>query len=356
MARNEETHSEGGEPQEMADKSVKRVWGANPDDDAVVDESGEKKKKRERVTAADIEARWAEGAGERSAFVKRATSPRSLRNIATGVLVAVAVGGMVVGSMNSGASEQRVAANQQQIKELEGKIAALSTKDKEMPDKDKMAGYVKDAHAVGGQVASIQNSYMGLGVSPEATEKRKQLAEQLGALLAKGGAENGRVPWASMPKDASVQNTYSWKFVSATASTEGEADEVHLLWTFNNTKSGELINWATGVYKGSTKKITELSWGRTKQGASLIPPTDSGELPKDPDLDHGPDGGDIPPPTTSSPSASPSAQPTSGSNPSAEATPEGDRTGLPTWTATPGAIPPPTVESGAPVPTTSPSR
>lgn len=348
MARNEEIIPEGGEPEEMADQPVKRVWGANPDGDSVVDEAGGQKKKRERLTGADVEARWAEGAGERSALVRRATSPRSLRAIATGALVLVALGGMLAGSMSSSAFEQRSSANQQQIEDLEAKIASLSAKVETQPDKTKMAGYVQDAHAVGGQVASIQNGYLGLGITPEATEKRKQLADQLGGLLAKGGAQNGRVPWASVPKNTSGDAAFGWKFVSATASVEGEADEVNLLWTFNNSKTGDLINWATGVYSGSGKKITKVSWGQTKQGASMIPPTDSGNLPEDPNLDDHDHGESVPPPTTSSPSASPSASVGPSASPSAGST------GLPTWTQTPGAVPPPTRESASP--TTSASR
>lgn len=313
MAQNDDAPPEGGEPVEMVDAPVKRVWGPTSEDDVEIDASGEVRK-RERLTGKDIEAKWAEGSSKRAETAKKLTSPRSLRNLGTGALVLVALGAVAWGGITSNDYMTKSTANAATIKTLQQKVSDLDKQKSDAPDTTKVAGYLKDAQAMGAQVATTQNSFIGLGVDPQSTAKRKQLAEQMDGYLAKGNARNARVPWTVLPADADTNTSYNWRFVSVVPASGKDAKpaDVEMLWTFNNSKTGDLISWATGVYDGDAKKVTKVTWGTTKQGTSLIPPTTSNDKPPAEEPD-GPEGTAVPTPGASaSSSKSPSAAPASG--------------------------------------------
>lgn len=326
MARDSKTtSSEGNEPSEMEDVSVSaptnRVWGSNPDEDATIDATGEKKK-REKLTGAELEARWEAGAGARSAAFKRATTPGRLRAVAAGALIIGALVGGVVMNANQSTFETKRVANIATIKEIQGKIDAIGQSAAAQPDGEKVKKYVEEAQKLGASVATTQNEYLKLGSGPEDQIKLKEVAKTMDGYLSDGRAKNARVPWASRTSNSNPQtDPFGWRFVSANPRVDGKTSDIDVMWTLNMSKSGELVSWALGVYDGTTGKITKVTWGTTKKGVSLVPNSvsndDSPEAAQD-EHDHGPEA-TAGPSSSASPSASPSTS--SSATPSASASP-----------------------------------
>lgn len=331
MARNDETDGKHADSVGTDNAAVKRVWG-KPDEAGPAEEASPKAK-REKVTGKQLEEQWAAGAKERSEVAKRVFSPRSLRLAGGFALLAVGLGAFVVGVNNDSAFESQRTANIATIKGIQDEIKKLETTSSTAPDSGKTIQFVNDARTLGGSVATAQNAYLSLGNGEESSAKRKAIAVQMDGFLAEGPARNARVPWTSQPSTAQGEvGAYNWKFVSAIPSAGGSATEIDLLWTFNNTTSGQLISWAIGTYDGEKKVVTKVVWGLTKTGGSLVPMTDSSTIPKEGDLDdHG---------TPASPSAS--------TSPSASASASSSGSATPTASTTPGGPAPVTVQTKDP--------
>jgi hypothetical protein len=277
---------------------------------------------RTKVTAEDLEARFAARLAERQAR-KAARAPRGM-SVLVRTVVASAMGVGIIGfglGINT-ANVQHAAglkANQDKAASLTGALEAVSpASGKDTPQK--VTGGLAAAQKRSDELAAAQQEFAVIAYAGNAEpgtndgrpkpavlkslEHRKVLAgffapESLVLTDAQAysfrtedllgpGRIDPRQPWftryepapgaTGAARNASDPTSYAWKTVSVTLS--GSPGVMSVVWTNTDAGTGELLAWATARYSVDTGTFRNLTVNRTTKGDSQqLKPETAGAAP-----------------------------------------------------------------------------
>lgn len=246
--------------------------------------------KRQKVTPEQMRERMDARAAKRAARPRKGAAAVTKTVVGVGAIVgtvALAVGlnsATASFDLASGVNDLRIAA-------LEGQLADVSTP-AATPVVPAEAGAVIDsATEAAAKVAQLQNTYSGqvITTGPNGellgVEEYKATNEALRGLFTEGartgGALDPATQWFIMwdqAKDGSWSQSpaeaYEW--TASRALELRTATSATVAWELRETSTGKLLAWATAIYDGSLKGLTEVSLGTTTYGDSRLAPSDSG--------------------------------------------------------------------------------
>jgi len=230
-------------------------------------------------------------------------------SVGVGIALTVVAGACVaVTNMNSEQTQQVSAANTQKIEELTAHVNYLEGPGTSTNATALQAAKTAEAELNGvrekaNEVASLQNGFATLLTAHQASpgngapsqgfldsvKHRATLAPYFSpgtylldaAGIASQGSDLGlasgqidpRLPWYQAKPEAS---TCSWEAVSVTPSAGGSPSLTDVTWLCRDSKTDDLLAWASGSWSKGVKAFVSLTVGSTSLGdqRSITPPTD----------------------------------------------------------------------------------
>ncbi|KIA73396.1 hypothetical protein ANMWB30_23230 [Arthrobacter sp. MWB30] len=313
-SKDEGTGLMGEQPVIGEDPAVQRVGRVEPASPEIASESKAKQARRQRITAEDIEARFAARRDQRQA--RGAKRPVDLKALFRGVVVAVlGLGVIAFGLGISSAGEHHAAevkSNNTKEGTLQGALARLgpekASTDTAVGATPQISGDLAAARKRGDELAVAQQEFAAIyfagNAEPSANngtpkpsvlralDHRKALAGFFapGALvltdaqaysfktedLLAPGKIDPRMAWftryespvarGATPQKVADPAGYAWK--TASVGLSGTPGVMTVVWTNTDLKSGELLAWATARYSVDEDTFDALSVTTTTQGES----------------------------------------------------------------------------------------
>lgn len=223
-----------------------------------------------RYDATDLMLAWDGSAERREQLRRKALAPSTLSKVGAGLLAGVSV--LMIGSSAMGGSDhdKKISDYNAQIDKLNQELEVATDKAKKVPSAKDGTLMLKQADAVGRQIADGENK-LKVATGQSKFDQISDLYKNNAKLATEGNADGvGMWYYIDTATSNKFRNTkYSWTYQPAYTFIE-DGTKIPMIWLCKDESNGDVLSWATGTYNIADKKLESTMWGNTTKGNEKI--------------------------------------------------------------------------------------